>query len=282
MGGFTIGIASAADRRLMVEWAADEGWNPGDTDMLAFAATDPAGFLVGRLNGEPQTCISVVRFGPDYGFLGFYIARPAVRGQGYGIQTWRAGMAHLGSRNVGLDGVVAQQGNYRKSGFRSAWTNLRFQGEPPVDAKPPSGVRIVRADTLPFDRIADYDGHYHPADRSILLSLWHDLPGRLGLIAIRDGAIVGHGAIRPSRSAARIGPLHAEDPATATALVAALAAGIGAPVVAIDVPGRNAAAMKLMPTLGLTPAFETARMYTGAEPTLDLETLYGLASLELG
>jgi len=282
MGSFTINTASASDRRLMVEWAADEGWNPGDTDMLAFAAMDAAGFLVGRVGGEPQTCISVVRFGSAYGFLGFYIARPAVRGQGYGIQTWNAGMAHLGNRNIGLDGVVAQQANYRKSGFHSAWTNLRFQGTPPSVATPPPGVRIISADALPFAALAAHDRRFHPAARDALLSLWHTLPGRLGLVAVQDGAIVGHGAIRKSRGAARIGPLHADSPAIATALIAGLAAGLQAPAIAIDVPGRNATAMALMPSLGLAPAFETARMYTGPEPALDLPALYGLSSLELG
>ncbi|MDP3239363.1 MAG: GNAT family N-acetyltransferase, partial [Reyranella sp.] len=129
---FEITVGSADDVQRMAAWANDEGWNPGRTDAHAFFATDPAAFLIGRLDGEPQACISVVKYGAGFGFLGFYIARPPVRGKGYGIQLWRAGMARLQGRNVGLDGVVAQQGNYKKSGFRLAWNNIRHEGAPPA------------------------------------------------------------------------------------------------------------------------------------------------------
>src|SRR6185369_1411227 len=101
---FEISVASFDDVQRMTRWAGDEGWNPGNADAAAFFAADPGGFLIGRLDGKPQVCISVVKYGETFGFLGFYIARPAVRGKGYGIRVWRAGMARLGGRNVGLDG----------------------------------------------------------------------------------------------------------------------------------------------------------------------------------
>src|ERR1700754_2654965 len=100
---FEIAVGSADDVQSMARWAADEGWNPGNTDFHAFFAADPGGYLMGRLDGEPVTAISVVKYGEALGFLGFYIARPAARGKGYGLTTWNAGMARLAGRNVGLD-----------------------------------------------------------------------------------------------------------------------------------------------------------------------------------
>src|SRR6266436_45019 len=126
MSGFEIATASADDVRLIMDWAKDEGWNPANTDSVAFHAMDPGAFLMGRLDGEPVACISVTRYGAGFGFLGCYIARPQVRGKGYGIQLWRAGMKLAAGRNVGLDGVPAQQANYQKSGFRLAWNNVRY------------------------------------------------------------------------------------------------------------------------------------------------------------
>src|SRR4051794_18637412 len=125
---FEIATASADDVRLIMGWARDESWNPANTDHWAFHAMDPGAFLIGRLGGEPVACISVTRYGSGFGFLGCYIARPQVRSKGYGIQLWRAGMARLVGRNVGLDGVLAQQANYAKSGFRLAWNNVRHEG----------------------------------------------------------------------------------------------------------------------------------------------------------
>ena len=86
MSQYTISPMSRADLDVAVGWAAAEGWNPGLEDADAFLAADPGGFLMGRLDGEPVACISVVRYGATYGFLGFYICRPEFRGQGLGLQ----------------------------------------------------------------------------------------------------------------------------------------------------------------------------------------------------
>src|SRR5690242_11889022 len=130
MTAFHVSSAGAEDISRLSDWADDEGWNPGRSDGQAFFPADPAGFLFGRLDGEPVASVSAVRYGADFGFVGLYIARPPFRGQGYGIRVWRAGLDHLAGRNVGLDGDVAQQENYRRSGFSTAWRNIRYQGTP--------------------------------------------------------------------------------------------------------------------------------------------------------
>ncbi|GAA2618007.1 MULTISPECIES: GNAT family N-acetyltransferase [Streptomyces] len=280
MTGFEIGGASAADMKLIRDWADEEGWNPGDSDRFAFAVADPEGFLVGRLDGEPVACISAVRYGGGFGFIGFYIARPAVRGQGYGIRLWHAGMERLDGRLVGLDGVVDQQDNYRKSGFRPAWNNFRYEGTP--RGEDIAGVEIVDAGTLPFGRLAAYDRRFFPASRDAFLSAWTGLPGRTALAAVRDGRIEGLGVIRPSSAAHRIGPLYAATPAVAAALLHRLARHAPDGLVSVDAPDANPAAAALFEDLGLAPAFETARMYTGPAPDLALAELFGVTSLELG
>jgi hypothetical protein len=278
---FEISVASFDDVRRMTRWAGDEGWNPGNGDAAAFFATDPAGFLIGRLDGEPQVCISVVKYGETFGFLGFYIARPAVRGKGYGIRVWRAGMARLGGRNVGLDGVVAQQDNYRKSGFRLAWNNVRHEGASPA-AKAPAGVELLEARGIAFDRLAAYDRRFFPERRDAFLASWIASPERHALAAVRDGELVGFAVVRACQAASRIGPLFAQSPDIAASLVSALAGRSGATAVAIDVPDMNKPATALVRQMGLKPAFETARMYTGPDPDIDRAGLFGVTSLELG
>ncbi|MFE9843898.1 GNAT family N-acetyltransferase [Streptomyces goshikiensis] len=288
MTAFEITGASAADMEMIRAWADEEGWNPGDTDRFAFAVADPEGFLVGRLDGEPVACVSAVRYGAGFGFIGFYIARPAFRGRGYGIRLWHAGMERLDGRLVGLDGVVDQQDNYRKSGFRSAWNNVRHEGVPQgaaldaAGADGADGVEIVDAATLPFRQLAAYDRRFFPASRDAFLSAWTGLPGRTALAAVRDGRIEGLGVIRPCSSASRIGPLYAATPGVAAALLRRLAEHAPGGEVAVDVPDVNRAATALFTGLGLVPTFEAARMYTGPAPELDLAGLFGVTSLELG
>ena len=103
---FTVRPMKREEVALIREWANAEGWNPGTHDGDCFYHTDPGGFFLGELDGEPVACISCVAYDESFGFLGQYIVRPGFRGRGYGIEVWRAGMAHLGSRNVGLDGVL--------------------------------------------------------------------------------------------------------------------------------------------------------------------------------
>jgi hypothetical protein len=280
MADFEIATASADDVLRIMGWAQDEGWNPAHTDWIAFHAIDPGAFLIGRIGGEPVVSISVTRYGAGFGFLGCYIARSQVRGKGYGLQIWNAGMKRLADRNVGLDGVPAQQANYRKSGYRLAWNNARHEGVPAA-APMPAGVSVVDARSLPFDRLAAYDRRFFPEARDSFLAPWITAPERTALAALKDGKLVGFGVVRAAVTASRIGPLYAASPEIAAALIGKLAAALPGPV-AVDVPDFNKAASRLAEQLGLRPAFEAARMYTGPDPTIDRAGLFGVTSFELG
>lgn len=278
---FQIGTASVRDVELMAEWATAEQWNPGLTDARAFVVADPLGFLVGRLDGDPATCISVVRYGGGFGFLGMYIARPEVRGRGLGLRTWRAGMERMAGRTVALDGVVAQQENYARSGFRPAWTNVRFEGGAP-DAATPPGVRIIDARAVPLDLLAAYDERFFGARRPNFLAAWISAPARAGRVALRGGEIVGFAVLRDAHAASRVGPLFAADSSIASALVAELAHARAATAVAVDVPSSNPVALAWAQAAGWEASFETARMYTSDPPPMELAGLFGITSLELG
>ena len=116
---------SPADVDRAVEWAAAEGWNPGISDASCFATVDPGGFMGGWLGDRMIASISVINYGPSFAFLGFYIVEAPYRGQGYGYRLWRHAVQHAGERLVGLDGVLAEQDNYRRSGFELAYRNVR-------------------------------------------------------------------------------------------------------------------------------------------------------------
>lgn len=266
---------------LALDWAAAEGWNPGQHDAASFHAADPEGFLIGRLDGQPVAMISAVRYGQGFGFIGFYIVRPESRGQGHGLQIWNAAMARLRGRTVGLDGVVDQQDNYRKSGFALAWNNARFEGvgggtEAADDA-------IVPLATLPFHTVAAYDRPFFADQRDGFLRAWIGQPGATALGLLHDGRLAGYGMLRPCRSGFKIGPLFADSPALAERLFVALKARTpqGAPLF-LDIPVPHAAALDLVQRHGMTKGFETARMYAGVAPEVPMDRLFGVTSFELG
>jgi ribosomal protein S18 acetylase RimI-like enzyme len=266
---------------LAIEWAAQEGWNPGLHDAETFHAADPEGFFVGVQDGQPVAAISVVKYGASFAFLGLYIVQPAFRGRGLGWRLWQHAMDTAAGRQVGLDGVPAQQANYRKSGFALAWRNVRqaSRGLPPAPRDP----RLVPLARLPFDAVRAYDQPFFPADRSRFLQAWIGQADAQALGFVVDGRLLGFGVIRRCRSGGKIGPLVADDEAVADALFRALAAAAGAAeTVYLDTPEANPGAIALARRYGMQPVFETARMYTGTRPALPLQRLYGITSLELG
>jgi RimJ/RimL family protein N-acetyltransferase len=279
--GLVTRAMTQADLALVVDWAAAEGWNPGRHDADCFRAVDPDGFILGEVDGVPAASISVVNYDDRFAFLGFYIVRPDLRGRGYGWHTWQAGMRHGGPRNIGLDGVVAQQDNYRKSGFTLAYRNIRFTGEVAQGAAS-SDSRIVGLAQVSFDALAAYDRRVFPAARAGFLRAWIGQPGHVALGLVEDGALVGYGVIRPCRQGFKIGPLFADRQDTADTLVAALSARAAAGPVYLDVPEANAAAVALAERCGMKQVFETARMYTGPAPAIDLARIFGVTSFELG
>ncbi|MBR0716063.1 GNAT family N-acetyltransferase [Bradyrhizobium liaoningense] len=265
---------------LAVDWAATEGWNPGLADAACFATVDPEGFFVGEVDGEPVATVSCVNYGTTFAFLGFYIVRADMRGRGYGLAVWNAAIAHAKPRVIGLDGVVAQQDNYRKSGFTRAYANIRYGGT--VAFVPAPKADSVALDKVPFAMIETDDATVFPAPRSAFLRAWIGAPGHVGRALMRDGRLAGWGVIRPCRHGCKIGPLVADDRAAAETVLFALLASAGPGEIFLDVPAVNPDAVALAQALGLAPTFETARMYTGAIPPLRIDRVFGVTTFELG
>jgi Acetyltransferase (GNAT) domain len=205
--------------------------------------------------------------------------RPDLRGRGYGLRTWHAGIAHAGSRVVGLDGVVTQQENYRKSGFALAQRNIRYGGVP---AAPPAPPGLVSLADVPFALIEADDATVFPAPRPSVLRAWIDTRRHLGRALVRDGRLAAWGVIRPCRKGHKIGPLVADDRGGAEAVLAALIASAGGGEVFLDVVEPNRDAVALAQAFGLAPIFETARMYTGPIRPVALSRIFGITTFEFG
>ncbi|MEZ4886661.1 MAG: GNAT family N-acetyltransferase [Chitinophagales bacterium] len=279
---YTIRTMTRSEIDIAVEWAAKEGWNPGLQDADSFYAADPNGFLIGLLNGEPIACISAVRYGDSFGFIGFYIVHPDYRGKGYGLQIWDAALDYLKGRNVGLDGVLEQQENYKKSGFELAYRNIRFEGK--SSGKFPQHEGLVKLNSLPFEEIEAYDRTFFPDNRSAFLQSWiRESNDKEGFAVVKEGQLQGYGMIRKCGLGYKIGPLFADNANLAEVLLLALTANLSPEeVFYFDTPEVNQAAVDLAEKYGMKRVFETARMYNQSNPAIDLQRLFGVTTFELG
>jgi len=259
-------------------WAAAEGWNPGLDDAATFYVADPAGYFIAVNGDTPVAAISVVNHGPDHAFLGLYLCHPDYRGQGIGLALWQHAITHAGGRTIGLDGVPDQQDNYRKSGFKPTGKTTRFIGTLPADGCPdlrPVGPGDVAA-LVAMEQAAS------GIPKSGFLSAWFvDAPTRKTLIHESDGVLRGAVTYRQCQTGYKIGPLIADDPAIARALVKGVGRVTGNEPVSIDVPAESPAIGDMCREWDMKPGFETARMYRGQPPTAGA-LLYCVATLELG
>jgi hypothetical protein len=280
MNGLSIRTMRPDEIAIAVNWAAAEGWNPGFADDACFAVADREGFFIGELDGAPAATVSCVNYGESFAFLGLYIVREDLRGRGYGLRIWNVAVAHAGSRVIGLDGVAAQQHNYRRSGFELAYANIRYGGTVAALDGPQAGV--IALTKLPLATVEAYDATVFPGPRAAFLRAWIGSRGHVGCALVRDGGLAGWGVIRPCRNGRKIGPLVGHDRATAEVVLSALLASGGGGEIFLDVPSINHEAVALAQDFGLAPVFETARMYTGVIPPLRLERIFGVTTFELG
>lgn len=270
------------DLDLAIDWAAGEGWNPGLNDAECFYHSDRQGFFIGELAGKPIGSISAVSYDDHFGFIGFYIVKPEYRGQDYGIQLWETAMNYLKDRVVGLDGVLAQQENYQKSGFVTAYRNIRFEGISGY-SHGENIQEMLELSELPLAQILAYDSRLFPAPRTEFIQRWINQPDGAALGCLNSGKLNGYGVIRACRTGYKIGPLFADGYQIAEAIFKALVSRIspGAPFF-LDVPELNAAATYLARQHRMQKVFETARMYRGEPPQIELKRIYGVSSFELG
>ena len=269
--------ADVKDLSTVLDWAAAEGWNPGLDDAPAILAADPDGFFVATEGDTPIASISVVNHNDRFSFLGLYIVRPEYRGKGIGLSLWQHALKHAETRTIGLDGVPAQQENYRQSGFAHAGETARFAG----NVSQTASMNIEAAGDGDIPRLIEMEASASGARKEAYLSTWFAGSRYRKTLVRRSGEqISGFCTVRQCRDGAKIGPLLAGSVAEAEELMRHAAGCFDSDIV-IDVPAISVELGSLCRDMGLTRGFETARMYRGAF-VAPRPTLFAVTSLELG
>lgn len=281
-------MMTLADLKIVLGWAKREGWNPVKYQVEALYAADPRGYLILEVDNKPIASLACVRHSPNFAFLGMYIVDPEYRGMGFGKRLWDVAMASLkGFRYVGLDGVLQQVPNYRKSGFAPAHTNTRWQGISPAKdflEKIQDEIKMPITKDIPFTRLVDYDARVFSTPRTAFLKEWIKKPESHVLAAIDDGVLKGYGVVSACERGHKIAPLYADDPIIAKKIQAALMQCVGSQAsVHWDVPEVNLHSEALAKLFGFTKDFNTLRMYyDGDQPPIDNSCTFALSSLEIG
>ena len=270
-----------ADLNFMMDQAANEGWNPGLYDADTFYEADQNGFFVAEIEGKQIGCISLVKYDETFAFLGFFIVLPEYRGKGIGYQLWQHAIKYAEGCNIGLDGVVDQQENYKKSGFKFAYNNSRYEFEKTTNYIEPANV--IQINEIAINDLCEYDKTCFPTYRKTFLKNWISQPDSAAFASRNKQLLEGYIVVRKCRNGYKIGPLFADTSAQAEdLLISAISCLPIGEKVYLDIPEINPAAVRLVQKYKMQKVFETARMYTLDFPNIDLHKIFGVTTFELG
>ena len=166
------------------------------------------------------------------------------QGKGYGLQLFNHAMQYLGQRRIGLDGLLVQVSNYKKSGFQCLHYNRRYllkkwKSLSNHNNDDTSTVEVLELnEKRDFEILKSFDIRYFPAPRDSWLkgllssaSASTSIPKHnveaicLGTFSRESNSeasstisniLTGFGVIRKSETGYRIGPLYATSSLIAT------------------------------------------------------------------
>jgi hypothetical protein len=303
MSSFVVRFANSLDDfRWVVENANLEGWGPrvNDAEYL-FALDFSKYFFIGELDGERVSCLSIVKYGEDYAFVGYYIVSKPHRGKGYGLRTWKYAFeasALSEQCNVGLDSLVNMETTYAKDGFERVWVIRRYAAvvsnvaEALSDVRLPIGLKIVPGPEVDVNKLAEYDKSIFDAYRQMLVASWITISA-VSFVALNEkteivGYIILRRTIKFEESGYRLSPLFADSLVIAQSLLKKSIEAIGRDhfdkKVNFEIPLEgNAEGVEFVQSVqNVTSSFETVHMYTKGFRTMDRKKVFSVANLEIG
>lgn len=270
----------------LLQWAADEGWNPGRNDAELFWNLDPEGFLAIEVNDEMVGGGAIIRYDATFGFMGLFLMKPTYRGQRLGTELWYARRDRLLERlqpggTIGLDAVDQMIPFYTRGGFQPYFRHRRFEWKP-IDQRRSLDESLVDIRSAGWERVLSFDQRCFPGDRETFLQSWCQQPRAVSIADWRDDSLHGFGVMRPSLVGWKLGPLFADDTATAKSLLHAFAFRAESGPIFLDVPDNNPLAIALCEGLGMKEVFGCVRMYYGPQPDINHERIFAVTTLEVG
>ena len=216
----SLAAAELPDAEALVREA---GWNQVAADWEIFRALGTV--YTARTGGRVVATAATLPYG-EFAWISMVLVAGAQRRKGLGTRLLDRCIADLNAsgRIPVLDATPAGRPLYHALGFNDAWGYHRLargRAQRASDGAPPPGGTDIRpiADA-DWTALCSYDASAFGADRGALLQR---LRGRLPaaeLLAERQGRIAGFLLGRDGRRAVQVGPLVAEDDATARALLA--------------------------------------------------------------
>lgn len=250
---------------------AEAGWNQNAADWRVFLELG-RGFAVKTEAGVLAATAATLPYPSGFGWISMVLVAKAFRRRGIATRLLERCLATL--RQAGmvpvLDATPAGRTVYQPLGFRDGWPLTRWRRNgPPPRATAPQVARGVRALTqADWPAVLALDAQAFGCDRAPLLGRLRLRSRDFACVLERDGRLRGFLLGREGRLATQLGPLVAQDEATAAALAAHACARVPDAVI-VDALDRHGEFAGWLAAQG----FGRERPYT--RMALDRDTLFG-------
>lgn len=279
----TIRPLTAADVDFALALKDRAGWNQLRADWLRLIALDPEGCFLAETDGQPAGTATTIRYGDQVGWIGMLVVVPELRGRGIGTALLTHCIRYLQSHGVEaimLDATEMGRPLYEKLGFVGEFSIGRMSG--PLLRGPAPDVRPMQVSDL--EAASAYDRRVFGADRRRLLATYLQGEGSsAGWLVEEDGRVRGYCLLRPGSRRWQIGPLLAEDQATAEQLLFAAMSGSRSPTVYLDVLADKTSWIAFLQARGFRRERGYTRMRLGEGGVRsDVSRMYLIAGAEFG
>jgi len=272
---------AAADLEGANALVAEAGWNQTSADWRIFLELG-RGFAVKAADGSLAATAATLPYPSGFGWISMVLVTKAFRRRGIAtrllercIRTLReAGMVPV------LDATPAGRALYKPLGFRDGWPITRWRRTGTASAAETPGVRALASGD--WRALLALDAQAFGCDRAPLLERLRARSQAFTCVAEREGRICGFLLGREGRIATQMGPIVAEDEATATALTAYACARLPSPVI-VDALERHGDFARWLVAHGFRKERPYTRMALGRDELFgDPRRCMAIAGPELG
>jgi GNAT superfamily N-acetyltransferase len=265
---------------------AEAGWNQVAADWQIFLELGRV-YAVRNSAGRVIATAATLPYGGRFAWISMVLVAGEYRRQGLASRLMNRCIQDLNAAGVVpvLDATPAGRAVYAALDFADAWGYHRLtRREPSRNASlpEPAGIHIQPIDDAIYPDLCRYDAAVFGADRTRVLARLRGRVPAAELVAQRDGRVCGLLLGRDGRTATQLGPLVADDAATAQELLARGLAAIDGPVY-IDLADAKPDVRAWLTDCGFTAQRPLTRMlYRRGASFEDAARTFAVAGPELG
>jgi GNAT superfamily N-acetyltransferase len=219
-------------------------------------------------------------YGETHASAGMIIVAKAAQGRGYGAQLMDALLTSARPRTIALNSTAEGITLYRRRGFVPTGIIHQHQGIPRQSHETPRSGLLRPMAASEFEAIARLDRTATGLERRQLLNGLFDSGD--GYVLLRDGILCGYAISRLFGRGYVIGPVVAESPTDARALIEFAIARLGPVFVRIDTPASSQLG-EWLESIGLQQVSDATTMVLGTPaPWTGPARMFGLANQSFG